>query len=238
MAKKPTDAEGNEPVASTPDAGADVKVEPADAPPAVPPTENPEPAVFVVASDVAVAELDGAAGAEPTAGVAPDGTAVAEPPAKRRRSLKWLWWTLIGLVIVGLLALVAYLIAATNDWRDYAADLEVALEDVKATAAQDEADRAAIAVRVDTVQAQLDTANARITELANEEANATDHQDALRDHIEAMIQCADARQELIDVLTNSNLYFPGKSNGQVENELKDFCDSVKTDYEDYLAGEG
>jgi len=138
---------------------------------------------------------------------------------------------------VGLIALSAYLIVAVNDWRTYSSDLEGALEDVKGVAAQDRADYEAIEVRMETLQGQLDTANGRITELANEEANATDSQDALRDHMEAMISCADARQELIDVLTNSNLYFPGKSNGQVENELKTFCDEVKTDYQNYLAGD-
>jgi hypothetical protein len=162
----------------------------------------------------------------------------AAAPPKKRRKLTWLWWTLGGLAAAGLIALSVYMIMVTNGWRNYSSELEAALNDVKTTAAEDRADTEAMAARLDTVQGQLDTANARITELANEEANATDSQDALRNHMEAMISCADGRQELIDVLTDSSLYFPGTSNAAVERELRTFCDQVKNDYNAYLAGDG
>jgi uncharacterized protein YoxC len=164
-----------------------------------------------------------------------EGDATAAP--KRKRKLRWLWWTLAILAAVALIALSVYLIMVTNGWRNYSDELEATLENVKTTAAQDRADTAAMAARLETVEGQLETANARITELANEEANATDSQEALRNHVEAMISCADGRQELIDVLTDSRYYFPGKSNAQVERELTEFCDQVKNDYNAYLAGD-
>ena len=190
-----------------------------------------ETPVFASETPVPVVVTDVAPSEEPAEGEA------AKAPRRKRR-LRWLWWTLAGLALAGLIALSVYLVVAINMWRDYSADVTARLEEVKMTAAQDRADTEAIAARLETVQGQLDTANARITELANEEANATDSQDALRDHIEAMISCADGRQELIRVLMNSNLYFPGKSNAQVKRELDEYCESVKDDYYAYLAGDG
>lgn len=206
---------------------------PKDAPatdPASEPTSVETP-IFASKTPVQVVVTDVAASEDMTA------AADAAPP-KRRRKLTWLWWTLGSLAAVGLIALSVYMIMVTNGWRNYSAELEAALNDVKTTAAQDRADTEAMAERLDTVQGQLDTANARITELANEEANATDSQDALRNHMEAMISCADGRQELIDVLTDSSLYFPGTTNAAVERELRQFCDQVKNDYNAYLAGDG
>lgn len=169
----------------------------------------------------------------PAAAGATDGSGVAAPP--RKHSLKWLWITLTSLVVAGLIALSVYMIVITNGWRDYAAELEVAVEDLRATAAEDRATTEATQSRLDTVQLQLDNANARITELANEEANATDTRAILRNHMEAMISCADERQELIRALKNSNLYYPGKTKQQVENEITEYCEDVKSDYYAHLA---
>src|SRR5690606_21625915 len=134
----------------------------------------------------------------------------------------------------GLIALAVYMIVITNGWRDYSADLEGAVEDLKATAAEDRADLEATQARLDTVQTQLENANERITELANEEANAVDTRDVLRNYMEAMISCADERAIIIDVLTDPNRYYP-QGNAAVKREINTYCDSVKNDYNAYLA---
>ena len=54
--------------------------------------------------------------------------ATAKP--KRKRKLRWLWWTLAGLAAASLIALSVYLIMVTNGWRNYSAELEAALADV------------------------------------------------------------------------------------------------------------
>jgi hypothetical protein len=172
----------------------------------------------------------------PPAADADAATDGADTPPRKRRGLKWLWVTLLSLLIAGLIALSVYMIVVTQGWQEYSAELEGAVEDLRATAADDRASLEATQSRLDTVQGQLDTANQRITDLANEEANATDTRDILRDYMVAMISCADGRQELIDVLTNSQLYFPGSSTAEVERELVSYCDSVKNDYNTYLAG--
>lgn len=168
----------------------------------------------------------------PAAAGATDGSGVAAPP--RKRSLKWLWITLTSLVVAGLIALSVYMIVITNGWRDYSADLEGAVEDLKATAAEDRADLEATQARLDTVQTQLENANERITELANEEANAVDTRDVLRNYMEAMISCADGRQELIDALTHPQGYNRGPA-AEYESELTTYCNEVKNDYNAYLA---
>lgn len=198
----------------------------------VPSANTPQDAIPQVTATNVTVSYETADAAANAAGDGGDATAAPTP----KRSFTWLWRVLVALVIAGLIALSVYMINVTNGWRDYSAQVEAALNDVKATAASSAADLSSTQARLDTVQTQLDTANARITELANEEANATDNQDALRNHMEAMIECAAARQELIDVLTNSNLYFPGKTNAQVERELTEFCEAVKSDYQQYLAG--
>ncbi len=165
---------------------------------------------------------------------------VPESPAPApRRKRRWVAATLITLAILGLLGLAGlstYLIYGINDWRTYAADVETSLESVRKTAAVDRADRKAAEERIATLEEQVANATARITELANEEANALDSHDILKTYVDAMIECADARQELIDVLTSSSLYYPGKTNSQVEREYTEYCDAIVDDYETYLAG--
>ena len=179
-------------------------------------------------ADTAAGAANGTPGG--AASAAPDGTV-----PRKRKGLKWLWVTLVSLLVAGLIALSVYMIVITNNWQEYSEELEVAVEDLRAVAAEDRAATEATQARLDTVQSQLDTANQRITDLANEEANAIDTRDILRNYMDAMISCADGRQELIRALKDSSLYYPGKTKQQVENELTEYCNSVKNDYNDYLA---
>lgn len=172
----------------------------------------------------------------PAAGTADADQAPTTPSPAPRRRLRWLWATLAGIAAAALVVVTAYMVVVTNGWREYASDLEASLEEVKAVAAQDRADRDAMEERLAVVESQLETANARITDLANEEANALDSQAALRDAVEAMIECADWRQEIIRVLTNPSLYFRQGTNA-VRAEVDAFCQEVQTSYYEKLAGE-
>jgi uncharacterized protein with PhoU and TrkA domain len=97
-----------------------------------------------------------------------------------------------------------------------------------ATSAQVDAE-----ARMAAAQLELDNATTRISDLANEEAHANDRESVLIDYVDAMISCADSRQRLIDVLTDSRYYFPGKTNSQVESEATKFCNGVSSDFKDF-----
>lgn len=188
------------------------------------------------AADAAASTPDAVPAADATADADP--TATADPtPTRTKRRLAWLWWTLAGLAAAGLVGLTVYMGVVTAGWRAYATDLESALEDVRATAAQDRADTEAMDNRLQVVQSQLDTANERITDLANEEANAVDTQDVLKNMVETMMYCADQRQAIIDVLTDRTLYFRGTTPAAVERETNAICDDAKAAYYDYF-GDG
>lgn len=156
-------------------------------------------------------------------------------PAPRRRRLRWLWWTAGSLAVTALLGLCAYLVVVSNQWSERVDELTVISEDLGTQVSDQTAARLAAESQAASLQSQLDTATARITELANEEAKATDHEALWINMVDSVFSCADNRQELIDVLTNSRLYFPGKTNAQVEAELVEYCDGIKSEYTDFKA---
>lgn len=164
-------------------------------------------------------------------GVVPITPPIAEvATAASKPRLRWLWRTLTGLVIAGLATLSGYLIFAINDWRTHTAEMEVALEEVRSSAAEEVASRLAIQERLELVQSQLATANERIVDLANEEANATDDRTVLVNYMDAMISCADRRQDIITVLTTPGMVFTDTTPRKYARELVEYCDEIKTDY--------
>lgn len=164
----------------------------------------------------------------------PYGHAAAVYPTPRRKR-RWPLAVAAILIALGLVGLSVYLTVVSLQWRTYASDLEAAVDELRTTAAHDRAARDAIAEHAAVVESQLETANARITELANEEANAVDGHDVLTNYLDAMISCAEERQVLIDVLTDSSLHYPGKTNAQVEREITAYCNSVITQIDEYKA---
>lgn len=175
-----------------------------------------EPAPLVVpGADASIPEVDG-----PT-------------PGPKRRRLRWLWWTSGSLVVASLAGLCAYLVVVSNQWSDRVDDLTTVSHDLGTQVSDETAARLAAEAKANTLQSQLDTATERITVLADEEANATDHETTWIDLVDAFIDCANGRQDLIDVLTNSRLYFPGETNAQVENDLVGYCDGLVSQYTDF-----
>jgi len=137
------------------------------------------------------------------------------------------------LAFTALVGLSAYLIVVANQWSSRVDELTTISADLGQQVAEQAVALESAQNKAATAQSQLDTATARITDLANEEANATDHEGVWINLVDAMADCADGRQDLIDVLTNSDLYFPGKTNAQYESELTTYCDGVTADYADF-----
>ena len=192
------------------------------------PTPSLPPATSGVAAPPAVPWSPSPA-REPLAATHPVPSAIEATPPPRRRGWRRLWVTLAILAAIGLIGLSAYLVVVSAQWSDRVDELTTISEDLGATVANARTAQADAEARLATAQTALDNATARITDLANEEANATDNESVLIAYVDAMIDCADGRQELIDVLTNSRLYYPGSSTVQVEQDLVTYCDGVKND---------
>ncbi len=164
----------------------------------------------------------------PVAPVAPD---PASAPARRKRRPLWWWgWSFASLGVVALIGLSVYLVVVAGQWSDRVDELTVISEELGQSVASAQAAQTDAEARMDIARAELNNATSRISDLANEEAQAKDRESVLIDYVDAMISCADSRQELINVLTDSRYFFPGKSNSQVENEVTAYCDGVSSDF--------
>lgn len=157
------------------------------------------------------------------------------PSKPNGRRLRWLWWTTGSLLAASLAGLCAYLAVVANQWSDRVDDLTSISQDLGTQVSEQTVARKAAEANAAVLKSQLDTATTRITTLANEEANATDHESVWINLVDSFSDCASGRQELIDVLTNPNLQFDGKSKAQVENELTTYCDGLTTEYTDFKA---
>lgn len=168
-------------------------------------------------------------GVPPTAATEP--TPVAH--GRKRRVLRWFGWTLAGCAVLALIGLAAYLVDVTRKWENRVDELTLISTDLGQQVADAQAAQAEAEARMQAAQVELANATTRISDLANEEAHANDRESVLIDYVDAMISCADSRQELIDVLTDSRYYFPGKTNSQVEREATAYCDGVSSDFESF-----
>ena len=169
---------------------------------------------------------------------APDTTApsaYAPPPEPKHRRLRWLWWTTGSIAVASLAGLCAYLAVVAQQWSDRVDDLTTISQDLGTRVSDETAARQSAEANAATLQSQLDTATARITVLADEEANANDHESVWINLVDSLIDCSNGRQDLIEVLTNPRLYFPGKTNAQVENELTTYCSGLTTEYGTFKA---
>lgn len=151
----------------------------------------------------------------------------------QRRRLNWLWWTSGSLIVASLAALCVYLVVVSNQWSNRVDDLTSVSQDLGSQLSEETTARLQSEAKAASLQSQLDTATARITVLADEEANATDHETVWINLVDSFIDCANGRQELIEVLNNPRLYFPGKSNTRVEQDLVEYCDGLASDYVDF-----
>lgn len=162
-------------------------------------------------------------------------SAYVPPPEPKHRRLRWLWWTTGSIAVASLAGLCAYLAVVAQQWSDRVDDLTTISQDLGTRVSDEAAARQSAEADASTLRSQLDTATARITVLADEEANANDHESVWIDLVDSLIDCSNGRQDLIEVLTNPRLYYPGKTNAQVENELTTYCSTLTTEYGTFKA---
>jgi hypothetical protein len=146
-----------------------------------------------------------------------------------------LWWTAGSVFVASLAGLCAYLVVVAHQWSSRVDELTAISQDLGTQVADQTAARQAADAKASTLQSQLDTSKARITDLANQEANAVDHEGVWINLVDSMISCADGRQTLIDALKVPNSRFEGQTKAQVENDLTAYCDEVKTKYTTFKA---
>ncbi len=157
----------------------------------------------------------------------PDATTPTPPPNRRR--LRWVWWTAGSLVVASIVGLCAYLVVVTNQWSDRVDQLTVVSQDLGTQVSQQTTARETAESKSVTLQSQLDMATARITVLADEEANATDHEAVWIDLVDAFIECESGWAEHATVL-KGNYRYTGISTAAAEAELVAYCDGLVTEY--------
>ncbi len=154
------------------------------------------------------------------------------PARKRTGAGAWALRIVVALAVVGMVGLSGYLIWVSTQWQQQVDQLTDINTELGQRVADEQAAALAARTQADEATAQLDELKTRVTDLANEEANATDNQSVLINYLDAMVECASGRQELINVLTDSRLYYPDSSPAQVERELVTYCDGIVGQYND------
>ncbi len=154
----------------------------------------------------------------PAPTTAPEGGRGAEPPAPRRRR------ALVAVVVVLAVALVAaaYLWRSADSWATAAADWEALARQHGEEVAVAQAEIEALSSELEATRGQLTTAQARITELADEKArlgDTTAAQQQLADYqarvsqaagqvATALASCIDGQERLIGYLEEASRYDP------------------------------
>lgn len=140
-----------------------------------------------------------------------------------------------AIAILALSGLSAYLIVVANSWSERADELEAISTDLGKQVAQSQADAQTARAARDDALAQLEELKGKSTDIVNQAAQAKDRESVLLNYLDSMATCAQQRQEIIDVLTDSRYYFPNKTPGQVEREVTQFCDELSKSVEDLKA---
>lgn len=171
-------------------------------------------------------------GESPTTPLAP-----AAPPRPRRR------WPVVTLavVLVGTLAAGAYLAVLARAWSARADELDATATDLGRRLAQTQADLDQRSSELGTVQAQLQTAQDRLVELADEKARTGDDREAQRQLAayqarvseaagavaSALQECVRGQEQLIGYLKDRERYDPASLAG-FEGDVTSLCDQAET----------
>lgn len=220
-----TEAFGTPPVQDPP-----VQTQSAEAPPAdSPATSGPrqgasEPALGTTPDTVPQTATQGPALGGPTLydpATPPHISHVAPPTVGRHRRRPVAVAVLSALLVVAL-AIASYLYVATTAYADRAAEWESVARDTGEDLAQERVTLEGTMAELEAVREQLSTAQARITELANEKAQLGDDAEAQRQLTDyqarvseaagtvasALNQCVDGQNRLIGYLENAESYDP------------------------------
>jgi len=169
----------------------------------------------------------------PQAHVEPSEPAALTPaPRRSRRGLVATGFVLATLIIAALTAGVIYLwdvhsayVEQNEALRTEAVSMGGSLAAERATVADQEA-------TIEELQGELDEAKTSISDIVNGEAHAGDDAQALRDIVGSLIECADARQDLVDHLWEKERWTTQSLRAN-ERSLKEFCDGIKQAFEKY-----
>lgn len=210
------------------------------------PVVAPAPAPAPASASIPPAAPAAPAIAPPVAPSPPTGTPVfaAAPVAAtkpKRRALTWVVRSVVVLVMLGLIGVSAYLIVVTQKWSDRVDELTAISEDLGAEVATERAAKEGALAAADEIQSQLDTLKARVTDLANEEANVKDREDVLVELLESMSECADERGVLIDGYGSqwrSNSTGAILSTREYADQITEYCVSVQAGIDEFFAEEG
>ena len=168
-------------------------------------------------------------------------TASAPATKPKRRALTWVVRSVVTLVMLGLIGVSAYLVVVSQKWSERVDELTALSEDLGAEVAAERSAKEGAIAAADEVQSQLDTLKARVTDLANEEANVKDREDVLVELLDAMTMCADRRGELI---ADYGGQWRNSETGEVWSSrqygarLSEECASVQTSIDEFFAEEG
>ncbi|NYI41735.1 hypothetical protein [Demequina lutea] len=155
-------------------------------------------------------------------------------PKPTRRRLRWLWWTAGSLAVASLAGLCVYLAVVAHEWSNRVDDLTAISQDLGTQVADQTAARKTAEAHAAVLQSQLDTATTRISTLANDEANAVDHEAVWINLVDSMVTCADQRQRVIDAYIQGT-GFRGLSNAGYAAEITTYCNGIKNDYTNFKA---
>lgn len=208
-------------------------------------SQAPTTPLPVAAPDAPAPDAPGQAPAAPfDLGAALAASAVPPPSvthaAPRRRGWRvWAVRSVVTLVMLALVGVSAYLVVVSRQWSDRVDELTAVSQDLGQQVADERAAKESAQAAADDVQSQLDTLKARVTDLANSEANAVDQQDTLSNYLDAMIDCADQRGRLI--ADYGSLWTSGGrtiTSRQYGAELTTYCNDVKSTIKEFRAEVG
>lgn len=145
---------------------------------------------------------------------------VPEPPRRRR------WPMAVALLlIVALTGLSGYLWWVNTQWVEQNSTLRDEASSIGELLAAEQALAAQQAAELDNAASELESVTSRVSDLANEEANAIDDRAILEDIADALVNCADNRQQIIEVYRTGRT-FVGISRQGRENEVTEACEAT------------
>lgn len=173
------------------------------------------------------------------------GTPTQEPASAsvgptRRRAHPWL---LAGLIVSVLLllataALAAYLWFVNERWTDQNEQLRETASELGTSLGQEQVLAAEQAEQIAALQVELEDVTARISDLANEEAQANDSQDFLEGLADAFVQCIDEHDTLLTQALRNGYSYSNSNARNVQDDLDEYCNELIGAWEDYQAGRG
>ena len=176
-------------------------------------------------------------GTEPTDALPEPATELATEPLQRtkasgRKGLV-IALVLVGVVALGLAALSAYLWTVHSDYVAQNETLRTEASDLGKSVADARAQAEGLQTQLDDTKTQLDEAKATINSLANSEAQAGDDRQALIDVADSLLECANARQDLIGYLHESWKWTPASLKSS-ESSITTYCKDVSRAYKELL----